>query len=47
MVCWLNPISFAVPGEPQPMEGSGAAEHAPAANQTNTDAAAAVEPEVG
>uniref|UniRef100_A0A8D0ENU3 Protein transport protein sec16 n=1 Tax=Strix occidentalis caurina TaxID=311401 RepID=A0A8D0ENU3_STROC len=44
---WLNPISFVVPGEPQPMEGSGAAEHTPAANQTNTDPAAAVEPEVG
>lgn len=28
------------------MEGSGAAEHTPAANQTNTDPAAAVEPEV-
>lgn len=29
------------------MEGSGAAEHAPAANQTSTDPAATVEPEVG
>lgn len=29
------------------MEGSGAAEHAPAADQTNTDPAAAIEPEVG
>lgn len=44
---WPNPISSAVPGESQPMEGSGAAEHAPAANQTNTDPAAAAEPEVG
>ncbi|XP_063208939.1 protein transport protein Sec16A isoform X5 [Chroicocephalus ridibundus] len=38
-------VPNSVPGEPQPMEGSGAAEHAPAANQTNTDPAAAVEPE--
>lgn len=44
---WLNPIWSVVPGESQPMEGSGAAEHTPAANQTNTDPAAAVEPEVG
>lgn len=29
------------------MEGSGAPEHTPAANQTNADPAAAVEPEVG
>lgn len=43
---WLNPISFVVPGEPQPMEGSGAAEHTPAANQTNTEPAAAADPEV-
>uniref|UniRef100_A0A8D2PID1 Protein transport protein sec16 n=1 Tax=Zosterops lateralis melanops TaxID=1220523 RepID=A0A8D2PID1_ZOSLA len=42
---WLNPICSVVPGESQPMEGSGAAEHTPAANQTNTDPAAAVEPE--
>uniref|UniRef100_A0A8C0F2T4 Protein transport protein Sec16A n=1 Tax=Bubo bubo TaxID=30461 RepID=A0A8C0F2T4_BUBBB len=40
-------VPNSVPGEPQPMEGSGAAEHTPAANQTNTDPAAAVEPEVG
>ncbi|KAM6117557.1 protein transport protein Sec16A isoform 5-T5 [Phoenicopterus ruber ruber] len=38
-------VPNSVPGEPQPMEGSGAAEHMPAANQTNTDPAAAVEPE--
>ncbi|XP_076211744.1 protein transport protein Sec16A isoform X5 [Aptenodytes patagonicus] len=38
-------VPNSVPGEPQPMEGSGAAEHAPAANQTNTDPAAAIEPE--
>ncbi|XP_064324514.1 protein transport protein Sec16A isoform X6 [Phalacrocorax carbo] len=38
-------VPNSVPGEPQPMEGSGAAEHAPAANQTNADPAAAVEPE--
>ncbi|KAM9257017.1 protein transport protein Sec16A isoform 5-T5 [Cariama cristata] len=38
-------VPNSVPGDPQPMEGSGAAEHAPAANQTNTDPAAAVEPE--
>uniref|UniRef100_A0A8C4U624 Protein transport protein sec16 n=1 Tax=Falco tinnunculus TaxID=100819 RepID=A0A8C4U624_FALTI len=43
------PANVFVPnsGEPQPMEGSGAAEHAPAASQTNADPAAAVEPEVG
>lgn len=29
------------------MEGSGAPEHTPAANQTNADPAAAAEPEVG
>uniref|UniRef100_A0A8C8E6P1 Protein transport protein sec16 n=1 Tax=Otus sunia TaxID=257818 RepID=A0A8C8E6P1_9STRI len=40
-------VPNSVPGEPQPMEGSAAAEHTPAANQTNTDPAAAVEPEVG
>ncbi|KAM4889707.1 protein transport protein Sec16A isoform 1-T2 [Sylvia borin] len=38
-------VPNSVPGESQPMEGSGAAEHTPAANQTNTDPAAAVEPE--
>ncbi|NWQ85792.1 SC16A protein, partial [Burhinus bistriatus] len=38
-------VPNSVPGEPQPMEGSGAAEPTPAANQTNTDPAAAVEPE--
>ncbi|XP_061332645.1 protein transport protein Sec16A isoform X5 [Pezoporus flaviventris] len=38
-------VPNSVPGEPQPMEGSGAAEHAPAASQTSTDPAAAVEPE--
>ncbi|XP_035753543.1 protein transport protein Sec16A-like [Egretta garzetta] len=38
-------VPNSVPGEPQPMEGSGAAEHTPAANQTNTDPSAAVEPE--
>ncbi|XP_074968441.1 protein transport protein Sec16A isoform X9 [Phalacrocorax aristotelis] len=38
-------VPNSVPGEPQPMEGSGAAEHTPAANQTNADPAAAVEPE--
>ncbi|XP_062497171.1 protein transport protein Sec16A isoform X5 [Pezoporus occidentalis] len=38
-------VPNSVPGEPQPMEGSGAAEHASAANQTSTDPAAAVEPE--
>uniref|UniRef100_A0A8B9EVI5 Protein transport protein sec16 n=1 Tax=Anser cygnoides TaxID=8845 RepID=A0A8B9EVI5_ANSCY len=32
--------------EPQPMEGSGAAEHTPVANQTNTEPAAAADPEV-
>ncbi|XP_065504484.1 protein transport protein Sec16A isoform X5 [Caloenas nicobarica] len=38
-------VPNSVPGEPQPMEGSGAPEHTPAANQTNADPAAAVEPE--
>ncbi|XP_051663587.1 protein transport protein Sec16A isoform X4 [Manacus candei] len=38
-------VPNSVPGDSQPMEGSGAAEHTPAANQTNTDPAAAVEPE--
>ncbi|XP_064532776.1 protein transport protein Sec16A isoform X4 [Pseudopipra pipra] len=38
-------VPNSVPGESQPMEGSGAPEHTPAANQTNTDPAAAVEPE--
>uniref|UniRef100_A0A8B9FQY3 Protein transport protein sec16 n=1 Tax=Amazona collaria TaxID=241587 RepID=A0A8B9FQY3_9PSIT len=38
-------VPNSVPGEPQPTEGSGAAEHAPAANQTSTDPAATVEPE--
>ncbi|XP_050836840.1 protein transport protein Sec16A isoform X3 [Serinus canaria] len=38
-------VPNSVPGESQPMEGSGAAEHTAAANQTNTDPAAAVEPE--
>ncbi|KAM6237580.1 protein transport protein Sec16A isoform 5-T6 [Spheniscus humboldti] len=38
-------VPNSVPGEPQPMEGSGAAEHAPGADQTNTDPAAAIEPE--
>ncbi|KFW01052.1 Protein transport protein Sec16A, partial [Eurypyga helias] len=38
-------VPNSVPGEPQPMEGSGAAEHTPAVNQTNADPAAAVEPE--
>ncbi|XP_027543888.1 protein transport protein Sec16A isoform X4 [Neopelma chrysocephalum] len=38
-------VPNSVPGESQPMEGSSAAEHTPAANQTNTDPAAAVEPE--
>ncbi|XP_014798402.1 PREDICTED: protein transport protein Sec16A isoform X5 [Calidris pugnax] len=38
-------VPNSVPGEPQPVEGSGAAEHTPAANQTNADPAAAVEPE--
>ncbi|XP_027742920.1 protein transport protein Sec16A isoform X3 [Empidonax traillii] len=38
-------VPNSVPGESQPMEGSGAAEHTPTANQTNTDPAAAVEPE--
>uniref|UniRef100_A0A8B9W618 Protein transport protein sec16 n=1 Tax=Anas zonorhyncha TaxID=75864 RepID=A0A8B9W618_9AVES len=42
------PANVFVPnsGEPQPMEGSGAAEHTPAANQTNTEPAAAADPEV-
>uniref|UniRef100_A0A8C9G4R9 Protein transport protein sec16 n=1 Tax=Pavo cristatus TaxID=9049 RepID=A0A8C9G4R9_PAVCR len=39
-------VPNAVPGDPQPMEGSGAAEHTPAANQTNTDPSAAVDQEV-
>uniref|UniRef100_A0A8B9VZ59 Protein transport protein sec16 n=1 Tax=Anas zonorhyncha TaxID=75864 RepID=A0A8B9VZ59_9AVES len=39
-------VPNSVPGEPQPMEGSGAAEHTPAANQTNTEPAAAADPEV-
>ncbi|XP_074779443.1 protein transport protein Sec16A isoform X5 [Athene noctua] len=38
-------VPNSVPGEPQPLEGSGAAEHTPPANQTNPDPAAAVEPE--
>ncbi|XP_051492563.1 protein transport protein Sec16A isoform X3 [Apus apus] len=38
-------VPNSVPGEPQPMEGTDAAEHTPAANQTNTDPAAAAEPE--
>ncbi|XP_068771477.1 protein transport protein Sec16A isoform X9 [Struthio camelus] len=39
-------VPNSVPGEPQPMEGSGAAEqHASAADQTNTDPAAASDPE--
>ncbi|XP_056360949.1 protein transport protein Sec16A isoform X5 [Oenanthe melanoleuca] len=38
-------VPNSVPGESQPVEGSGAAEQTPAANQTNTDPAAAVEPE--
>ncbi|XP_010126615.1 PREDICTED: protein transport protein Sec16A [Chlamydotis macqueenii] len=38
-------VPNSVPGEPQLMEGSGAAEHTPAANQTNPDPAASVEPE--
>ncbi|KAM8995477.1 protein transport protein Sec16A isoform 6-T6 [Ara ararauna] len=38
-------VPNSVPGESQPMEGSDAAEHAPAANQTSTDPAAPVEPE--
>uniref|UniRef100_A0A8C3V870 Protein transport protein sec16 n=1 Tax=Catharus ustulatus TaxID=91951 RepID=A0A8C3V870_CATUS len=42
------PANVFVPnsGESQPVEGSGAAEQTPAPNQTNTDPAAAVEPEV-
>lgn len=43
----LIPVSFVVPGESQPLEGSAAAEHTPAANQPNSDPAAAAEPEVG
>ncbi|XP_032933347.1 protein transport protein Sec16A isoform X1 [Catharus ustulatus] len=38
-------VPNSVPGESQPVEGSGAAEQTPAPNQTNTDPAAAVEPE--
>ncbi|XP_035411114.1 protein transport protein Sec16A isoform X14 [Cygnus atratus] len=38
-------VPNSVPGEPQPMEGSGAAEHTPVANQTNTEPAAAADPE--
>ncbi|KAM6400148.1 protein transport protein Sec16A isoform 3-T3 [Rhynochetos jubatus] len=38
-------VPNSVPGDPQPMEGSGAAEHTAAANQTSADPAAAVEPE--
>lgn len=38
-------VPNAVPGDPQPMEGSGAAEHTPAANQTNADPSAAVDQE--
>ncbi|XP_025917876.1 protein transport protein Sec16A isoform X2 [Apteryx rowi] len=38
-------VPNSVPGEPQPLEGSGAAEHAAAANQTSTDPAAAADPE--
>ncbi|XP_064379938.1 protein transport protein Sec16A isoform X5 [Dromaius novaehollandiae] len=38
-------VPNSVPGEPQPGEGNGAAEHAPAANQTSTDPAAAADPE--
>uniref|UniRef100_A0A669QDD5 Protein transport protein sec16 n=1 Tax=Phasianus colchicus TaxID=9054 RepID=A0A669QDD5_PHACC len=38
-------VPNAVPGDPQPMEGSGAAEQTPAANQTNTDPSAAVDQE--
>ncbi|KAK2515047.1 Sec16a [Columba guinea] len=38
-------VPNSVPGEAQPMEGSGAPEHTPAANQTNADPAAAAEPE--
>ncbi|XP_021269478.1 protein transport protein Sec16A isoform X5 [Numida meleagris] len=38
-------VPNAVPGDPQPMEGSSAAEHTPAANQTNTDPSAAVDQE--
>uniref|UniRef100_A0A669QQ33 Protein transport protein sec16 n=1 Tax=Phasianus colchicus TaxID=9054 RepID=A0A669QQ33_PHACC len=42
------PANVFVPnaGDPQPMEGSGAAEQTPAANQTNTDPSAAVDQEV-
>ncbi|XP_062446645.1 protein transport protein Sec16A isoform X5 [Rhea pennata] len=38
-------VPTTVPGEPQPPEGSGAAEHTSAANQTSTDPAAAADPE--
>ncbi|XP_072209138.1 protein transport protein Sec16A isoform X6 [Excalfactoria chinensis] len=38
-------VPNAVPGDPQPVEGSGAAEHTPAANQTNADPSAAVDQE--
>ncbi|XP_064026928.1 protein transport protein Sec16A isoform X2 [Pogoniulus pusillus] len=38
-------VPNSVPGESQPLEGSAAAEHTPAANQPNSDPAAAVEPE--
>ncbi|XP_077045030.1 protein transport protein Sec16A isoform X4 [Agelaius phoeniceus] len=38
-------VPNSVPGESQPVEGSGAAEHTAATNQTNTDPSAAVEPE--
>ncbi|XP_015734342.1 protein transport protein Sec16A isoform X7 [Coturnix japonica] len=38
-------VPNAVPGDPQPVEGSGAGEHTPAANQTNTDPSAAVDQE--
>lgn len=43
---WLSLIHFIVPGDPQPVEGSGAAEQTPAANQTNPDPSAAVDQEV-
>ncbi|XP_048821728.1 protein transport protein Sec16A isoform X6 [Lagopus muta] len=38
-------VPNAVPGDPQPVEGSGAAEQTPAANQTNPDPSAAVDQE--
>ncbi|XP_042686605.1 protein transport protein Sec16A isoform X5 [Centrocercus urophasianus] len=38
-------VPNAVPGDPQPVEGSGAAEQMPAANQTNPDPSAAVDQE--